>query len=384
MKIALVSPYDFMYPGGVVKHIAHLDKEFSKLGHEVRIIAPSSAQIEDLPPHLIIASHTIFPIPYAGSVARITLSPRVYFRVKRILKEENFDIVHLHEPLSPALPLAVLRHSHAVNVGTFHAYREKHAAYNYAKPIAKRFFARLHGRIVVSEPVKEYLSKYFPADYVVIPNGIDLDPYNDPRLRPIEKYMDGKQNILFVGRLEKRKGFRHLLLAFARVKAQIPQARLLVVGAYDKDDKAPYVRYARTARLRDVHFIGPVPDTELPRYYKTAHLFCAPSTGFESFGMVLLEAMAAGVPIVASDIAGYRTVLSHQEQGLLVKPGKEDELAQAIVHLLQSPEERRRMGEAGRKKAQLYTWDKIAKQVLEYYEVLLAEKRAKEKVILSS
>lgn len=379
MKIALVSPYDYFYPGGVVKHISHLDREFREAGHEVRIIAPSSAQIEDLPEHLIVASSTIFPVRYSGSVARITLSPRVYFRVKKILKEEAFDIVHAHEPLSPTLPLAVLRHSRAVNVGTFHAYREKHAAYYYGRPLFKRFFGRLHGRIVVSEPVRDYLSKYFPAEYVIIPNGIELEPFTAPRLQPIEKFRDDKLNILFVGRLEKRKGFRHLLAAYARLKVQLPHSRLLVVGAFSKEDKAPYLRYVRRERIRDVHFIGPVSDEELPRYYKTANLFCAPSTGFESFGMVLLEAMASGLPIVASDIPGYRTVLSPQREGLLVKPGEDEELAQAILQLLQNPQERERMGEAGQKKARNYSWHRIAKQVLDYYQDLLAQRKTGKK-----
>ncbi|MBI2846112.1 MAG: glycosyltransferase family 4 protein [Chloroflexi bacterium] len=375
MKIALVSPYDYFYPGGVVKHISHLDQEFRAAGHEVRIITPASAQTEDLPPHLIVASSNILPVPYAGSVARITLSPRVYFRVKKILKEEAFDIVHSHEPLSPALPLAVLRHSRALNVGTFHAYREKHAAYYYAKPLFKRFFARLHGRIVVSEPVREYLSKYFPAKYVVIPNGIELEPFTDPQVQPIAKFVDDKLNILFVGRLEKRKGFRHLLAAYARLRDQLPAVRLLVVGAFTREDKAPYLRYVRAERIRDVNFIGPVSDEDLPRYYKTAHVFCAPSTGFESFGMVLLEAMAAGVPVVASDIPGYHTVLSPNQEGVLVPPRKDEPLAQAILQLLQNPQERERMGEAGKKKAQEYTWDKIAKQVLDYYQELLAQRK---------
>lgn len=379
MKIALVSPYDYFYPGGVVKHISHLDREFREAGHEVRIIAPASAQTEDLPRDLIVASSTVLPIPYSGSVARITLSPRVYFRVKKILKEESFDIVHAHEPLSPALPLAVLRHSRAVNVGTFHAYREKHAAYYYARPLFKRFFNRLHGRIVVSEPVREYLSKYFPAKYVVIPNGVDLEPFIDPQIRPIAKFVDDKLNILFVGRLEKRKGFRHLLAAYARLKDRFPDSRLLVVGAFSREDKAPYLRYVRRERMRDVNFIGPVSDEELARYYKTAHVFCAPSTGFESFGVVLLEAMASGLPIVASDIPGYHTVLTPGQEGVLVPPRKAEPLAQAILQLLQNPQERARMGEAGMKKARQYTWDKIAKQVLDYYQELLAQRRASKK-----
>ncbi|MBI3287382.1 MAG: glycosyltransferase family 4 protein [Chloroflexi bacterium] len=372
MKIALVSPYDYLYPGGVVKHISQLDKHFRQWGYEVRVIAPCSADEEYLPDHLIVASSRVIPVPYSGSIARVSLSPRLYFRVKRILKQERFDIVHAHEPLSPALPLAVLRHSKAVNIGTFHAYRESHAALDYTKPIARRFFARLDGRIVVSEPVREYLSKYFPTEYVVIPNGIDIESFQGAP--PLPKYANGQLNILFVGRLEKRKGFSYLLDAFARVKAQVPQARLIVVGAFDKQDKAPYVRQVRRQRIRDVHFVGYVPDEELPRYYASAHLFCAPSTGFESFGLVLLEAMAAGVPVVASNIAGYQTLLSPGREGLAVPPADPVALGQAIIELLQDPDRRRWMGEQGRLKARGYSWENVAKQVLEYYQELFTRR----------
>ena len=380
MKIALVSPYDYPYPGGVVKHIFYLDKEFRRLGHDVRIIAACSEDVGDVPPQVIKVSGSIVPIPAAGSVARITLSPRVYRRVKKILKREQFDVIHLHEPMTPALPLAVLRHTplspQSVVVGTFHAYRESnHPGYEYAKPIFERFFSRLDGRIAVSEAVREYLTPYFPGDYRIIPNGIDLERFGDPALRPFERFDDGKLNILFVGRLEKRKGFKYLLQAFAQVKKSVPQARLMVVGAYDKEDKEPFVLYARENRLRDVRFIGQVSEDDLPRYYRTCHVFCAPSTGFESFGIILLEAMAAGRPIVASNIDGYRGVVDDGMEGLLVQPEDERRLAEALIHLLKDPALRERMGRQGQATATDYAWHKVAQQVLDYYRELLERKR---------
>lgn len=380
MKIALVSPYDYAYPGGVVKHISYLAREFQRLGHDVRIITACSDEAEEVPPHVIKVSSSIVPIPSAGSVARITLSPRVYRRVKKILQQEQFDVIHLHEPLTPALPLAVLRHiplsPQSVVVGTFHAYRESsHPGYDYAKPIFKRFFNRLDGRIAVSEVVRDLLASYFPSDYRIIPNGIDLERFNDPTLRPIERFDDGKLNVLFVGRLEKRKGFKYLLQAYAQIKKVVPEARLMVVGAYDKEDKAPFVLYARRHRVRDVRFIGYVSEDDLPRYYRTCHVFCAPSTGFESFGIILLEAMAAGKPIVASNIAGYRSVLEDGKEGLLVPPEDEHSLADALLHLLKDPVLRERMGHQGQLKAANYSWRKVAQQVLDYYQELLEKKR---------
>lgn len=380
MKIALVSPYDYPFPGGVVNHIFYLDREFRRLGHDVRVIAACSDDVGDVPPQVIKVSGSIAHIPFAGSVARITLSPRVYRRVKKILKQERFDVIHLHEPMTPTLPLAVLRHvplsPQSVVVGTFHAYRESmHPGYDYAKPIFERFFDRLDGHIAVSEAVRDYLMPYFPCNYRIIPNGIDLERFSDPALRPLERFDDGKLNILFVGRLEKRKGFKYLLQAFARVKKAVPEARLMVVGAYDKEDKEPFVLYARENRLRDVRFIGQVSEDDLPRYYRACHVFCAPSTGFESFGIILLEAMAAGKPIVASDIDGYRGVLGDGEEGLLVQPGDERRLAEALIRLLKDPALRERMGRQGQATATDYAWHKVAQQVLDYYRELLEKKR---------
>ncbi len=371
MKIALVSPYDYPYPGGVNEHITALDKEFRALGHDTRIIAASSTDEDVLSDHVIKVSGAIAPVPFSGSTARITLSPQVYRRVKQILKKEKFDVVHVHEPSVPMLSLVVLRHSHALNVGTFHAYRESNAIYEYMRPLVQRVFNRLDGRIFVSEVVRDYITRYFPGDYVVIPNGIDCTRFASPDIRPIEQFNDGRPNILFVGRMDKRKGFRYLLRAYPYIKKAIPNARLIVVGAFNDRDKAPFLRYAHTHRLRSVHFIGYVSPEELPRYYRTATVFCAPNTGFESFGIILLEAMAASLPIVASDITGFHQVVEQNCEGLLVPPGDEQALARAVIDLLRDPERRARMSECGKRKAAQYDWSIIARQVLGYYERLI-------------
>jgi len=254
----------------------------------------------------------------------------------------------------------------AICVGTFHACRPVSRAYYYGKPIFRRFFKRLDGHIVVSEAALHYHSRYFPADYVVIPNGVDIDRFN-PHVRPVEQFMDGRPNILFVGRLEKRKGLVHLLDAFVGVKRDIPEARLIVVGAYDDLEKIPFVLQTGYLGLNDVHFVGRVTDDELAQYYGTADVFCAPSTGMESFGIVLLEAMASGVPTVASDIDGYRDVMDDGVQGVLVEPERPEALAAALVSLLRDPARRRAMGVAGREKSLRYAWRVVAARVLEYY-----------------
>ncbi|MCL4394806.1 MAG: glycosyltransferase family 4 protein [Chloroflexi bacterium] len=372
MKIALVTPYDYPYPGGVTEHIAALDRQFRALGHDTRIIAASTTDEDVLGEHVIKVSGAVSPVPFSGSTARITLSPQVYRRVKKILHDEKFDVVHVHEPTVPVLSLIVLRHSHAVNVGTFHAYRESNAMYEYMRPLLQRVFNRLDGRIFVSEAVRAYITRYFPGDYTIIPNGIDCERFAAPDVEPIQQFCDGRPNILFVGRLEKRKGFRYLIRAFPHIKQAVPDARLIVVGAFSDADKAPFLRYARTHRLHAVHFVGYVPPEELPRYYRTATLFCAPSTGFESFGIILLEAMAAGLPIVATDIAGYRQVVENERDGVLVAPNDEHALARAMTRLLRDPARRTEMAHSAQLKAAQYDWSIIAQRVLAYYDELIA------------
>lgn len=375
MKIALVTPYDYPYPGGVTEHIMQLDREFRRRGYDTRIIAASSQDKEPLDDHVLKVSGAVRTFPFSGSNVRVTIAPQVYRRVKKILQEENFDIVHAHEPAAPPLCPIVLRHSHAVNVGTFHAYRETNTVYQMARPLLRPVYNKLDGRIFVSQAVRDFTLAQFPGDFRIIPNGIDYRRFANPALEPIERFNDGRTNILFVGRLDKRKGFRHLIRAFPFIKQALPDARLIVVGAYDDEDKAPFIRYARTHHIRSVHFVGYVSREMLPRYYRTAHLFCAPSTGFESFGIVLLEAMAAGLPIVASDIAGYRLVLTGGKEGVLVPPEDSEAIARAAVAILSAPQMRKHMAEQGRFTAAQYDWSHIAEHVLAYYQDLKLARR---------
>jgi phosphatidylinositol alpha-mannosyltransferase len=365
MKIALVSPYDYPYPGGVTEHIHHLEKEFVRRGHVVKIIAPSSTSKHELSDN-IYRIGGIVPVSVSGSIARITLSPGSYRWVKQILSRERFDVVHLHEPLMPVLCLVALRHSKSVNIGTFHAYREGNFAYLAGKQVLKRFIGRLHGRIAVSPPAREMVSRYFPGDYEIIPNGIDAEYFGSAEITPLPQFSDGKLNVLFVGRMEKRKGLRYLLRAWGAISRQYPETRLIVIG--EGDLRTECERYVAENRLPNVVFAGFVTNAELPRYYRTAHIFCAPSTGFESQGIVLLEAMAAGRPIVASGIAGYASVITDGVQGWLVPPGDSTSLGVAIGSLLGNEALRDRMGQAGMRTARTYAWDNVASRVLAYYE----------------
>jgi len=372
LKIALVSPYDYPYPGGVTEHICHLAAEFRRLGHEVHISAPqSSGMREQVGEEILHSVGSVVPVPVNGSVARISLSLRLSRKVKDILESESFDVIHLHEPLLPALPVTVLRHSHSVNIGTFHAFAQSNYAYFYGKPILRHFARRLHGRIAVSPAARDFVSVYFPGTYEIIPNGIDYERFAKVP-EPFEKYKEGGPNILFVGRLEKRKGLKYLIRAMGGVWEQFPKARLIVVGAGRPLED--YRRLVETHGLENVEFVGFASSEDLSRYYQSCDLFCAPSTGQESFGIVLLEAMASGKPIVASDIPGYRWVVNHGVEGLLVPPKDERALTASMVRLLSEPELMARMSLAGKMRAEEFSWDKVAERVLAYYGQVLASR----------
>ncbi|MGI5836279.1 MAG: glycosyltransferase family 4 protein [Chloroflexota bacterium] len=365
MKIALVSPYDYPYPGGVTEHISHLATEFRIRGHEVHIIAPQSAGVRGQTDEVVHAFGSVVPIPINGSVARVSLSLRLSRKVKETLEREQFDVVHLHEPLLPALPITVLRYSQAVNVGTFHAFAQSNIGYFYGKPILRYFARRLHGRIAVSPAARDFVSEYFPGEYEIIPNGIDYQRFAGP-VEPLEKYRNSDPKILFVGRLEKRKGLKYLMRAMVGVWDHFPNARLIVVGSGPLLED--YRRLAGSRQLQNIEFTGFVSSEDLARYYRSCDVFCAPSTGQESFGIILLEAMASGKPLVASDIPGYRHVVTHGVEGFLVPPKDEQALALSLVRLLSDSDLRNRMGQEGKQRAEQFAWDKVASQVLAFYE----------------
>ncbi len=377
MKIALVSPYDFAYPGGVTNHISCLEHQLTLMGHEVKVIAPASKAVSSFGERFIPIGKPR-PIPSSGSICRITISPHLAPTIKAVLSREKFDIIHLHEPFMPMLCSAVLRFSHTVNIGTFHACHGR-PGYGFARPIStlmvRRRARKLHGKIAVSKPAMEFASKYIPGDYTIIPNGIDLAHFS-PDVPPIDEFCDGKLNILFVGRLESRKGLKYLIKAYQRVKAEFPNSRLIVVGPGTRL-RGKYERQVKRSRLEDVVFVGYAPYDQLPRYYKTADIFCSPATGRESFGIALLEAMAVSKPIVASNIDGYANLISHGVEGLLVPPKDEKALAEALISLMSNEPLRQQMAARQRLTAKKYDWKHVAQRVFDYYVKVLNESPVK-------
>ena len=368
MKIAMVSPYDFTWPGGVTAHVVQLARELGRSGHEVQVLAPHSPSRDFQDADLLVPLGRSVPLPSGGSIARVSLSWWLYPKVRALLKKEQFDIIHLHEPMAPILPLCVLEFSRSVNVGTFHASYARQHLYRFTHPIIKRWQQRLHGNIAVSPAARRYVNNTFPGDYEIIPNGIDFKHFSF-NVKPLPQYQDGKLNILFVGRLEKRKGLRYLLEAYSKLKWEQPNIRLIVVGPGDPDKES--YRILSSHNLQDVEFVGRVSYDELPRYYASADIFCSPATGAESFGIVLLEAMSAGKPVVASDIEGFRGIITDGVQGLLVAKKDSSALADALGKLARDPELRSKLGGQGNRSAEDYRWEVVAGRIEEFYNKCL-------------
>ena len=390
MKIALVSPYDFPYPGGITEHIIALANGAQQRGHEVQILAACSGYQGQIFSNTRVVTNKITAVPIGGSVARVGLSPFSYSRIKKILQREAFDVIHLHEPFTPSIAWFVLMQTYTmpqtVTIGTFHAYHERpNWFYVRGRPIFSKFFARLDNLIAVSRAAHNFVYQMFPGDYRIIPNGVDLNRFG----KEIES-MSGagppgpnkKLTILFVGRLDKRKGFLNLLQAFIKIKPNYPHLQLKVVGPFKSGACQPYQDIARAHHVTDIEFVGYISPEKLPGVYHTADIFCAPSIGFESFGIILLEAMAAGLPIVASDILGYRSVITAGQEGLLAPPGQPMGLANALCQLLDNPHLRQAMGRRGRLKANQYNWDHIVDKILEVYlDTIERKKRTRPKFL---
>ena len=362
MKIGLVSPYVYPLPGGVTQHVRYLYENLRLRGHDVRILT-SSHGLQRASEGDVIRLGKGFSVPANGSVGTITLSPRYISQVQDVLERERFDVLHFHEPFVPFLSLVLLRESHSVNVATFHAYGGWSPAYEFGSRALRGYAERLHGRIAVSAAARHFIDRYFPGDYKVIPNGVDLDRFR--RAVPLARWQDGTQNILFVGRFEPRKGVLDLLKAYRILRKTGCECRLLLVGGGPQEREAR--RYVATRRLRGVEFLGRVSDDERDQLFRTADVYVSPATGRESFGIVLLEAMAAGAPIVASDIHGYKGVVRRGREALLVAPRAPKQIALSVGRLLREPELARAMSEAGVLRAEEFSWPRVTAKVDEYY-----------------
>ncbi|MGH7919406.1 MAG: glycosyltransferase family 4 protein [Candidatus Dormibacteraceae bacterium] len=381
MRIALLSPYSWSYPGGVTRHVQALAEQFATDGHYVRVLAPldppdrvtsllhrgTPPQPRVAPEYLVSLGRTV-GIAANGAISNLSVTPHGVVRLHQDLRSGGYDVVHVHEPVAPALGWFATSGARLPLVGTFHAYSDRRVPNGLANLLgARRVLGRLQVRIAVSDAAAWTGRRWFGGDYRIIPNGVHVDRARPGRARPIR--VGGPLRIVFVGQPVQRKGLPVLLRAFVALREQIP-AELVMIGP------SPAQLSRMMPDPRGVHALGQPDDEAKRRELELADVLCAPSLGGESFGMVLTEALAAATPVVASDIAGYREIVRDGVNGLLVPPADPLALATALRDLWARPERRAQMGRAGAADVQRFAWSRVAAQVLDAYQEAIATRRA--------
>jgi phosphatidylinositol alpha-mannosyltransferase len=377
VRVGLVTPYSWTVPGGVNHHIEHLAAELDQRGHETWIIAPVGAltparrhvdsRRQTLTERFIPMGNAV-PVPTNGSMAYVNFSPQIVGRMDRAIRFSRFDVLHVHEPCTPMVAMMAVAMAASPVVGTFHAALESSAFYDQGKFFVNALMKRIDVRIAVSDAARSFPQSRFPGPFRIIPNGV-----------PVEKYASAMGvakvpgRVLFVGRAEPRKGLGVLLQAFALLRRRMPHATLMVAGATRRQVlETERNGSALPVDMTGVEPLGWVDDDEKVAQFGQAEVLCAPSLAAESFGIVLAESMAAGVPVVASDLPGYRAVLRDGGAGRLTPPGDPIALADALYDLLHREEERRRLSAAGLAVAADLSWARITDRIVEAYDDALA------------
>ncbi len=380
MKIALISFHSFAEPGGVKSHILGLAKYYQKKGIDFKIIIPRRKIGENYGEKVILLG-TAFKINFGGGISDLVFN-FLPGSIERILMREKFDILHFHNASFPSFFQILLSplSFETTNLLTFHSDIERS---NFLKKYS-RFFdffisfcnLRLDGIIAVSQIAFRYL-KEFKKQKTVIPNGIDLETFN-PNNPKLKEFLDGKINLLFVGRIEERKGLIYLLMAFKILSKKFQNLRLIVAG--DGPEREKCENFVRENRLREVIFLGHV-EENLPSLYVSSHIFCAPSIYGESFGIVILEAMASGLPVVGFANQGYKTLFKGKlGEKFLVRPKDYKQLAQKLEVLIKNEKLRKEIGKWGLEEVKKYSLEKVGEKVLQFYETCKNAKKAFKKV----
>lgn len=366
MKIGIVCPYSFAVPGGVQGHVVDLAKALLARGHEVSVLAPAAADSEL--PHFVQTSGRAVGVPFNGSVARLQFGPVSYARVRRWIRDNEFDVLHLHEPVVPSLSMLALKLAEGPIVATFHLHTPKSRTMSGFRPVLRPLFEKITARIVVSELARRAQVEHFGGDGVEIPNGVDVPFYAGAK--PLEGYPRAGGTVGFVGRFtEPRKGMPVLLAAMRQLVVDHPDLRLLVVGRGDGDE---LLELAGPELADRIDLLGQVDDETKARAIGSVDVYVAPNLGGESFGMILTEAMAAGTPVVASALDSFRRVLDDGAAGVLTPVGDADALAAVLRELLDDPARRAELSAAGRKRVTRYDWATVCDQVVRVYETAVA------------
>ena len=365
MRIGMVCPYTWDVPGGVQEHIRDLAKALIGLGHEVSVISPAD---DDTPlPSYVVPAGRAVPVPYNGSVARLAFGPLSAARVRRWVKEGGFDVLHVHEPAAPSLSLLACWVADGPIVATVHTANPRSRAMHAAYLALQTALEKISGWIAVSEAARTTLVEHMGGDAVLIPNGVTVSRYE--KASPLPGWPGEGGALGFLGRMEEpRKGLDVLLRAFEMLAARRPGLRLLVAGPGDLDEVRAKVPEAIRDRLM---LLGQVSQEDKARFYHSVDVFCAPNTGGESFGVVLIEAMAAGAPIVASDLDAFQLVLRDGQAGELFPAGDPAALAAAASRLLDDPALRARLSAAATAAVRAYDWPMVARDVVKVYEAVV-------------
>jgi phosphatidyl-myo-inositol alpha-mannosyltransferase len=358
VRIALACPYAWDVPGGVQVHVRGLADGLAARGHETLILAPASGRVAE--GDVTVVGRPV-RIPYGGKVAPICPSRSSWRRVRDVLDVFEPDVVHAHEPFTPSTSMFATLASPVPVVATFHAFHARSRLLAVAAPLLRTVARRVAAPVAVSEAAAAFVAPVVPSGVAIVPNGVEVERFANAR--PAPDLPQGRI-VLWVGRLDPQKGFAVAVRAFADIARRVPDAHLVVAG--DGRDRTAVRDLMPEIRAR-VHMLGPVPNGHLPGYHAAAEVALAPATGHESFGIVLVESLAAGVPVVATDIDGYREVITDGVDGLLVPPGSARAVADAAVRILEDPALAQRLVRAGRARAATYAWSTVVPAVEAIY-----------------
>jgi len=361
MRIGIVCPYSFDVPGGVQNHVHDLAEALIRLGHEVSVLAPADEDAQ-LPPYAVSAGRAV-PVPYNGSVARLAFGPISASRVRRWLSAGRFDVLHVHEPVTPSLSMLAVLYARTPVVATFHTATTRSRAMAAAQGALQVVLEKITARIAVSDSARRVQVEHLDGGGWEIPNGVAVAKF--AHAAPLPGWPVPGGSVGFLGRFtESRKGFPILLNALSRLVPDRPGLRLLVTGPGDPDEAV--ADRARAVRDR-ITFLGTVSEQDKARMLRSVDLYVAPNTGGESFGMILTEAMAAGTPVVASDLDAFRRVLDGGHAGVLFPAGDADALATTIADLLDDPPRRADLAGRAARVVAGFDWPVVAERVLEVY-----------------
>jgi len=367
MRIGLVCPYQWDVPGGVQYHVRDLAETLRGLGHHVEVLTPALLE-ESLPAEHVTWAGRAVPVPYNGSMASVSFGLVSAARARRWLRDGHFDVVHVHEPASVSLSLLVCIIAQGPLVATFHAATTRSKVLAALGPWARPWLEKVSGRIAVSDFARRVQVEHLGGDAVVIPNGVHVPAFAEGPSLPGHRRGEDGPTVGFLGRYdEPRKGLPVLLEAMRTVVAEHPGARLLVAGRGDPDELTDLVGDDLRA---SVTLLGELDEADKAAFLRSVDVYCAPNLLGESFGVILLEAMAAGAPVVASDLDAFARVLADGAGGVLVPRGDADALAAALGGLLADPARRAELAAAGRRVVAAYDWSVVARRILAVYETV--------------